>query len=645
MNSIIHKLLFLVLGLILLQSCKTQKNDILPQKKHSFGYVSPTAEESAHIAKAPALSAGTLPAQFSLDIPANAFDQGQQGSCTSCSVAQSLSIMNHMEHGIPYLDNGIVYSPSFLYNQAHIGDCNAGSSCLANFNILLARGACDILTMPYNQSDCSTQPTSAQFGAAAPQKIAQFMAIDPISAAMIKQYIYSGLPVIIAFQVDQNFENAGPNSTWSAFSGASIGSHCTLLYGWDDSRNAFKMLNSWGNSWGNNGSIWVDYNFLEHGSSTVWGPVFTQAYVMQNPTLQVTAPVANFDLGGANNAVAQNQTITIYDRSTNQPTLWAWTFPGGSPASSSAQNPVVSYANSGSFNVSLTVTNAMGTSTKTITNFIYVGSGSNLPIAQFAVSGTTSVQPGSTVAFLNQSLNNPATYNWAFPGGSPASSTAQNPQVVYNTPGVFSVTLTVTNAAGTNTKTMATCISVTENQTWACGQPFTDPRDGQVYQTVNINGTCWLAENLRYTNHNQVGIVYGNNQTNFTTYGCLYSFSDVQQASLAPPGWHIPSSDEMQTLGQYVLTNFGNNGGVLKSTSNLWAPPNAGANNATGFNALPSGSYYNGVFSDAGNIFYMWTTTAQSLGGNASTLYAGNSGFGGGYFNGNYYLAIRCVKN
>ncbi|MGI9553181.1 MAG: spondin domain-containing protein, partial [Aurantibacter sp.] len=64
--------------------------------------------------------------------------------------------------------------------------------------------------------------------------------------------------------------------------------------------------------------------------------------------------------------------ITFTDESTNAPTTWAWEFEGGDPAASSEQNPVVSYNNSGTYEVKLTVTNSGGSDEEVKTDYITV---------------------------------------------------------------------------------------------------------------------------------------------------------------------------------------------------------------------------------------------------------------------------------
>jgi len=67
-------------------------------------------------------------------------------------------------------------------------------------------------------------------------------------------------------------------------------------------------------------------------------------------------------------------TVNFTDLSTGSPTAWSWTFTGGTPSSSTTQNPTsIQYNTAGTYPVSLTVTGASGTDTETKNNYIYVG--------------------------------------------------------------------------------------------------------------------------------------------------------------------------------------------------------------------------------------------------------------------------------
>lgn len=81
------------------------------------------------------------------------------------------------------------------------------------------------------------------------------------------------------------------------------------------------------------------------------------------------------------------------------------------------------------------------------------------PSADFTADRTT-ICAGESIAFTNNSTGNPTSFSWSFSGGSPNSSTAQNPNITYNTPGTYTVSLTATNSNGTDTETKTAYITV-----------------------------------------------------------------------------------------------------------------------------------------------------------------------------------------
>ena len=86
------------------------------------------------------------------------------------------------------------------------------------------------------------------------------------------------------------------------------------------------------------------------------------------PAASNPVPVAAFSTSSS--STCPNTSITLTDNSTNTPTSWAWTMTGGTPASSTSQNPTVSYATAGTYTVTLVSKNAGGssnTASKTIT--------------------------------------------------------------------------------------------------------------------------------------------------------------------------------------------------------------------------------------------------------------------------------------
>ena len=115
------------------------------------------------------------------------------------------------------------------------------------------------------------------------------------------------------------------------------------------------------------------------------------------------------------------------------------------------------------------------------------------PIADF-FSDTHHVCAGSEISFFNASFNGTATtFNWTFQGGNPDNSTLENPTIIYNSPGVYSVTFQVNNAQGTNTLTKANYIHVyssTTNNTAPISESFeyTPIND---FIVINDTGSVW----------------------------------------------------------------------------------------------------------------------------------------------------------
>ena len=73
--------------------------------------------------------------------------------------------------------------------------------------------------------------------------------------------------------------------------------------------------------------------------------------------------------------------------------------------------------------------------------------GAQAPVTDF-VADQVQIEQGQTVTFTDLSSNTPDTWNWTFEGGTPATSTEENPTVTYSTEGLFNVTLETSNIAG-----------------------------------------------------------------------------------------------------------------------------------------------------------------------------------------------------
>ncbi len=108
--------------------------------------------------------------------------------------------------------------------------------------------------------------------------------------------------------------------------------------------------------------------------------------------------------------------------------------------------------------MTLTATNSAGSDTETKVGYITVAP-LQPPVAEF-FGGRTTVEEGQSVDFADLSSNNPTSWSWTFEGGTPSTSTEQHPFVIYNTAGTYTVTLTATNSAGSDTEMKTDYITV-----------------------------------------------------------------------------------------------------------------------------------------------------------------------------------------
>ncbi|MBP7497273.1 MAG: S8 family serine peptidase [Bacteroidales bacterium] len=88
---------------------------------------------------------------------------------------------------------------------------------------------------------------------------------------------------------------------------------------------------------------------------------------------------------------------------------------------------------------------------------------SKAPVADF-IADKTSININDFVKFTDKSKNEPTSYYWEFPGGEPTSSTSKNPTIQYNTSGKYNVSLTVSNANGSDTEIKTDYITVLSNE-------------------------------------------------------------------------------------------------------------------------------------------------------------------------------------
>jgi len=141
---------------------------------------------------------------------------------------------------------------------------------------------------------------------------------------------------------------------------------------------------------------------------------------------------------------SQSGSIVTFTQTTTSVDTFNWDF--GDGTFSTDENPVHTYAEDGTYVVRFTYGNGCGM-------FVYEDNVviANPPTANYTYDVNGGCGP-LTVHFTNESSSNSNSFLWTFEGGTPATSTEENPTVVYNTNGKYDVSLKVTNTVGDNTK-------------------------------------------------------------------------------------------------------------------------------------------------------------------------------------------------
>lgn len=195
--------------------------------------------------------------------------------------------------------------------------------------------------------------------------------------------------------------------------------------------------------------------------------------------------------------------------------------------------------------------------------------------------------------------------------------------------------------------------------------------DGNNYKTIKVGNQEWMAENLRTSKFANGDVIVNStgsywsldstkpvwcyyqdiNQYNIP-YGKLYNwYAVVDNRNVCPAGWHVPTTTEWTVLTQALQDENGNAvpiGNKLKEEgTSHWNSPNLGANNESGFTALPSGvrTYLN-ASSDLGTRAYYWTSSESNsqnanyyqLTSTTTSVNLNSSPKANG-------LSVRCVKN
>ncbi|MBK0403667.1 PKD domain-containing protein [Adhaeribacter sp. BT258] len=332
-------------------------------------------------------------------------------------------------------------------------------------------------------------------------------------------------------------------------------------------------------------NAWIPYSDPNGWSLNLSNAVF--------PIVAGGAPVVSFT--SSLNTICSGNTVTFNSNATTGANTYNWSFPGGTPATSTQPNPTVTYNTPGNYNVTLTAgnSNCSLTTTVTQTNAISVVTPPpGPPVANFTVPSTT-ICVGSPVTFNGTSTTGATAYAWFFQGGSQTSSTLQSPTVTYNTPGTYNVTLTAHAGTGpcalSNAKTMTVNVvalpnvNITPASAVICTNPTQLTASGASTYTWSPATGLSATTGATVTANPSVTTVY--TVTGTTSAGCV-STDTVRvivpniTADFTPSGKYFDHRNGAATVtftnnsanGTFYLWNFGEPGLSTANTSTLYNP-------------------------------------------------------------------------
>ena len=258
-------------------------------------------------------------------------------------------------------------------------------------------------------------------------------------------------------------------------------------------------------------------------------------------------------------------------------------------------------------------------------------------IRQFTLTISRNMTNGGTVLVNNVSYTVPTTHD----SGAVVNITA-TPSNVHG----FWKWLGVNSHSAASTVTMHSDQSITANfkggyfnQAISYGS-FIDPRDGQSYRIIHINGRTWMAENINYNIPLSTANVCNNNdENNCAKYGRLYYWFEAKNYA-CPDGWRFSTGDDWGTL-----VNFAGGPDVAgkKLKAKTGWPSGGNGTDDYGFSAVPGGLDN----SEAGEGGYWWTD--EEYGNDTERAYRRGMGSGDGMWRNHEGRgrkhSVRCVRN
>lgn len=192
-------------------------------------------------------------------------DQGRQGSCVGWATGYYLrSYLENSRNGITdaMKDRQFKFSPSFVFNHIKANDRCDGAFLPDAFQVLTNKGAATFRTFPYREETCCMIPGSLALREAKRFKIKRWGRVDFKDPDNLKRFLQGGIPIVLGIKAPISLKLLKKNRVYKTSLRTSGDGHALVCVGFDDNKQAFKVVNSWGKTWADRGFGWIDYRTL-----------------------------------------------------------------------------------------------------------------------------------------------------------------------------------------------------------------------------------------------------------------------------------------------------------------------------------------------------------------------------------------------
>lgn len=192
------------------------------------------------------------------------YDQGQLGSCTANALAAAVDFDNHLQ-----TQQFLTPARLWIYYQerlmeGHVGQ-DSGAQIRDGAKVVAKLGVCPESDWPYDIATFAQAPPQKDYTDALKDRVLTYAAV-PQDLWSLKSVLAGGRPVVFGFTVYSAFESqqvaASGIVPMPSPADNVVGGHAVVLVGYNDAVDRFRVRNSWGTGWGQQGYFEMPYLYV-----------------------------------------------------------------------------------------------------------------------------------------------------------------------------------------------------------------------------------------------------------------------------------------------------------------------------------------------------------------------------------------------